>query len=122
MPILEVEFIGAVSREIRSGLAQRIADAAAAAFDSAPQGTWVKLRFLDEKSYAENSAVRPSTAQPVFVSVTQSSLPAEPERSEQASVLSNAIADLSDRPVENVHILFEPPAAGRIFFGGRLRS
>ena len=31
-----------------------------------------------------------------------------------------AIAEACSRPVEDVHILFEPPAAGRIAFGGKL--
>ena len=48
VPILDVQFVGPVADDIRPGLAQRVAEATGRALDSRPQGTWVKLRFLDE--------------------------------------------------------------------------
>ena len=122
MPILGVEFVGLVSRSIRTGLARRIADAAAEVFDSRSQGTWVKLRFLDEDSYSENHDGPPLGSQPTFVSVLQESRPPESELSNQASRLSIAIANASQRPIENIHIAFEPSASGRVSFGGKLRT
>lgn len=55
MPILDVQLIGAVPRDLRAGLAQRIADAAAEVLRSRPQGTWVKLHFIATDAYAENA-------------------------------------------------------------------
>ena len=120
MPILEVELVGAVPEEVRSGLAQRIADAAAQALDSRPQGTWVKLRFLDENSYAENAGGPPQEAWPVLVSILQAEPPTGTERANQASRLTAAIAKACSRSPDKVHIVFEPAAAGRISFGGTL--
>jgi phenylpyruvate tautomerase PptA (4-oxalocrotonate tautomerase family) len=37
-----------------------------------------------------------------------------------AAELSEALSTILDRPKENIHILFEPPGAGRIAFGGEL--
>ena len=122
MPILDVELVGPVPERVRSGLARRIADGAGEALGSRPQGTWVKLRFLPVEAYAENAGGPPAGAQPVLVSVLQAEPPRGDELSEQASRLTAAIAEACSRPHENVHIVFEPPAAGRISFGGRLRS
>ena len=35
--------------------------------------------------------------------------------------LTGAIAAACGRPEENVHLVYEPPAKGRIAFGGELR-
>ena len=121
MPILDVELVGPVPERVRSGLTRRIADAAGKALGSRPQGTWVKLRFLPAEADSENAG-GPEGAQPVLVSVLQAEPPRGDELSEQASRLTAAIAEACSRPHEKVHIVFEPPAAGRIAFGGRLRS
>lgn len=122
MPILDVEFVGPVPDEVRSGLAQRIAEASGKALDSRPQGTWVKLRFLNKKDYGENAGGPPEGAWPVLVSVLQAEVPQRSQLSEQALRLATAIAEICGRPIENVHILFEPPATGRIAFGGKLQT
>lgn len=122
MPILDVEVVGPVPDDVRSGLAQRIAEASGKVLDSRPQSTWVKLRFLDEKDYAENAGGPPEGVWPVLVSVLQAELTQRSQLSEQASRLAVAIAEACGRPIENVHIIFEPPAAGRIAFGGKLRA
>ena len=122
MPILDVELIGPVSEAVRRGLAARIADAAAAVLGSPPQGTWVKLRFLDADAYAENAGGPPPEVRPVFVRVLQAEVPQGPELAELTSRLTTAVAAACDRGAENVHVLHELPAAGRIAFGGRLRE
>jgi phenylpyruvate tautomerase PptA (4-oxalocrotonate tautomerase family) len=122
MPILHVEVVGPLADDVARGLAQRIADAAGRALDSRPQGTWVKLHLLDEQAYAENAGGPPRGAQPVIVSVLQADLPPQSTLAQQASRLTEAIAGACRRPAENVHVIFEPPAAGRIAFGGKLRT
>ena len=54
--------------------------------------------------------------QPVLVSVLQSELPEGSQLAELASRLVATIMEACSRPVEDVHILLEPPAAGRIAF------
>lgn len=121
MPILDVEIVGSIPGEVAEGLAERIAEGAAEALESRPQGTWVKLYFLGEGAYAENAGGPPEGAEPVFVSVLRADVPGDNQLAEQVSRLTQAIGEACGRPVDNVHIIFEPPAAGRIAFGGKLR-
>lgn len=114
MPILDVEIVSDATLE--PGLAGRIAEAAAAVLASPPGTLWVKLRRLDVALYAENAAVAP---QPVFVSVLKRGAPADDGAGEHAR-LANALARVIDVPVGHLHITYEPPAAGRQSFGGRL--
>jgi phenylpyruvate tautomerase PptA (4-oxalocrotonate tautomerase family) len=120
MPILNVELVGEVPDSVRRGLARRIADAAGEVLGSRPQGTWVTLRFLGQDAYAENAGGPPPGARPVLVSVVQAEPPSGGALAVQASRLVEAIALACSRPLANVHILFQPAAAGRIAFGGRL--
>ena len=121
MPILDVELIGPVPQRIRDGLASRIADAAGEVFESRPQGTWVKLRFVEASDYAENAGGPPDAAEPVIVSVLEAAPPTGNALAEHAGRLTRAIADACGRSAESVHLIFEPAATGRISFGGRLR-
>ncbi len=120
MPIVDVEIVGAPEARLRDGLARRIADAAGEVLRSRPGGTWVRLRYLDAAHYAENGGA-PEGVRPVLVSVLQAVVPDGDALSEQAARLASAVAEACGRPVENVHVVFEPPAAGRIAFGGKLR-
>ena len=122
MPILDVELVGPVPEEVRDGLAARLADAAGAALDSPPQSCWVKLRFLDPADYAENAGGPPARVCPVLVSVLLAEWPPEDAIADLLARLTRAVADACRRPVENVHVLLEPPAAGRIAFGGQRRE
>jgi len=121
MPILDVELVGPVSDAIRSGLALRIADAAGRVFGSPTGSTWVKLRVLPAADYAENGGL-PEGVLPVFVSVLRRELPQRDEMAREAALLCTAVAQACGRAPESVHVLYEPAAAGRIAFGGRLRE
>jgi phenylpyruvate tautomerase PptA (4-oxalocrotonate tautomerase family) len=116
MPILEVEIIGGIAAPLRHGLAQRLADAAAQVFETAPQQTWIKLRYLDAQDYAE----RAPEPLPVFVRVLLRSSFEVAERRRYARELARSFAELCARPAARVHILFDEPAQGRIAFGGEL--
>ncbi|MGZ3697276.1 MAG: tautomerase family protein [Bdellovibrionota bacterium] len=116
MPILDVEIVGASDAE---GLARRLADAAGIVLGSAAGGTWVKLRFLPRENYAENGDL-PARVQPVFVSVLLGRCFEGEVQSRLALKLAEEFSKILDRPRENIHLLFEPSAAGRIAFGGKL--
>ncbi len=122
MPILEVEIVGPLDDAIEDGLAARLADAAAAVLDpDRPQGTWVRLRRLDLDGYAENVGGPLAGTLPVFVSVLQAAPPGGDALGREARALTEAVAGACGRSAEHVHLLYEPPAAGRIAFGGELR-
>ena len=120
MPILEVEIILRPGELLTAGLSSQIADQAAAALAAPPGRTWVKLRTLLPDQYAEDGANTPTSIYPVFVSVLKADPPPPDELAAEVTRLTEAIANTCDRPSENVHILYEPPARGRIAFGGRL--
>ncbi len=122
MPILDVEIVGPLDEAVEDGLAARLADAAAAVIDpDRPQGTWVRLRRLTLDGYAENAGGPPDGTLPVFVSVLEAAPPQSDALEREARALTEAVATACGRPAEHVHLLYEPPAAGRIAFGGELR-
>lgn len=121
MPILDVTVIGALDASVREGAAQRVADAGGEALGAPLGETWARVRELDPDAYAESGGAA-SGARPVFVSVTRYELPPMRERAERGAALAKAVASAIARPSENVHVIFEPAAAGRIAFGGELEA
>lgn len=119
MPLLEVEIVGVPAATTNPPLARRIADTAGAVLGSAPQGTWVRLHYLPPEQYAENGGL--TEALPVFVSLTLAQPATGAALAAQLRELAQAIGDACGRGAESVHIRVEPPAAGRIAFGGKLR-
>lgn len=105
--------------QLPPGLSVRLADAYGKVFGSPPGRTWVRLRALPQKQYAENGGTA-SGILPVFVSVLKSEVPAREELPREARALAEAIGKVCQRPTENVHILYLPDGKGRIAFGGDL--
>lgn len=120
MPILNVEIVVPDGNMAPPELSGAIADAAARVFQSPPGHTWVCLSVLSRERYAENGGGPEPEVFPVFVRVLRSAVPSEPDLRREAAALAAAVARACVRPVENVHVLYEAPAAGRIAFGGRL--
>jgi phenylpyruvate tautomerase PptA (4-oxalocrotonate tautomerase family) len=120
MPILDVEII--TSDSLDPGLAPRIADMAAHVFGGPPATTWVRLRSFPPQHYAENATATPAGWHSVFVTVLKAQRPTGPALAAEVRALTEGIARLCGRPVENVHILYEPDAQGRIAFGGSLKT
>lgn len=123
MPIVDVELVVA-EREpaLRAGLAREIADSLGALFASGPGRTWVRLRTLPRADYAENGGELPAEVQPVFVTLLRAVLPERADLRREVRGIAERVAAIVGRPVENVHVLVLPPAAGRIAFGGVLRE
>lgn len=120
MPILELEIVADDS--LPDGLTSRIADAAGCVFNASAGTTWVRLRTLRKSQYAENGSGTQSDFSPVFVSVLMYEWPPAEQMKIETAELAAEIAELCDKPVENVHILYIPEAKGRIAFGGKLLS
>lgn len=119
MPILEIEIVLQPGESLPSSLAQKIADHAAAVFGSPPGNTWVRLRAIPEAQYAENGSIPPGVF-PVFVTILKAVLPEPHVLQQELDQLTRTLAEACARPKENVHILYLPPGAGRVAFGGRL--
>lgn len=118
MPILSVEIVGNRS-DYAADLSQQLAEAAGVVLRSRPQGTWVRLSFVADDLYAENGGATPGIV-PVIVTLLQSMVPSGDELQRQVRELTRAIAEVIDVPSENVHLIFEPSARGRVSFGGQL--
>jgi phenylpyruvate tautomerase PptA (4-oxalocrotonate tautomerase family) len=118
VPILDVEVVGPLARSAKKRLAERLAEACGDLLDL-PQGrTWVRLRFLPLDQYGEHGGV-PKNVKPVFVTVLRASPPTGRSLTREMQALGAAVAKVCGRPPENVHVLYEPPGAGRVAFGGR---
>jgi len=117
MPIIDVEIVGVMSSNPE--VAQHLADALGDALGSHPRGTWVRVRHLDGGAYAENAGAEAGVA-PIFVSVQQADVPEGSALDTLARQLCVAVADVCQRPPEQVHVVFEPALRGRIAFGGHL--
>ncbi len=118
MPILDIEVVELSTDP--AAASQSLADRAGRVFDSSAGRTWVKLRNLASTHYAENET--PDAPNPVFVRVLEARPPEEAELEDLIESLTAAVADVLDRPKKHIHILVEPPALGRISFGGKLRK
>ena len=122
MPILEVELVEDPTLAPSEDLARRLADAAGAVFGSDPGTTWVKLVLIPVGRYAENGADLGAAVGPVFVNVLKWKPPVGPDLEREVAALSAAVAEACGRPLDRVHVVYQPPGAGRVAFGGRLPS
>ena len=117
MPILDIEIVSDRRESIRANVTQALADEMGKAFGAAPGKVWVRVRTLPQEQYAENGG---GAKMPVFVTVTASAPPEKDELRDRIAQITDAIARLTHRPRENVHVEFMPAARGRIAFGGKL--
>ena len=118
MPILDVEIVTREGEVLRPSLAREIASAAAAAIGSSAGSTWVRLHELPAHAYAEDGET--GDVAPVFVSVLKARVPSDDDLVREVERLTAAVAGACERPRDSVHVLYEPPAHGRIAFGGKL--
>lgn len=105
-----------------AGLAARLAETAGQIIDGAPGSTWVRLRTLSPQLYAENGSPQPAGWRAVFVRVLKAQCPTGAALESEVLALTDGVARVCGRPPENVHIIYEPDARGRIAFGGHLRT
>jgi phenylpyruvate tautomerase PptA (4-oxalocrotonate tautomerase family) len=114
MPIVDITLIGEIrlAETASAGLAQAIGQALGAAEGS----VWVTLTRRPTADYAENGP--PPEPPPVFVRVLAGG-DDRSTRAAQAQAIAGAVAAKLSRPIEHVHVIFEPDAAGRVYFGGR---
>jgi phenylpyruvate tautomerase PptA (4-oxalocrotonate tautomerase family) len=122
MPIVDVEIVVGPGEQLPGELAAALADAIGRVLNAPAESVWVKLRTLADACYAENSTAEPLGRRAVFVRMLQARRPTGHDLEQQARELVTRIAEVCGRQLENVHILFEPDAMGRIAFGGELRK
>jgi phenylpyruvate tautomerase PptA (4-oxalocrotonate tautomerase family) len=125
MPIVTLETLsdGLFSSEDAlptSDQLQSLADALGALFGSQPSGTWVRARQQQRAYYAENMIEISRDMRPVIVEILKSELGTEKERAIEAAAVCALVAQTLGRSTENVHVIYQPEARGRVAFGGKL--
>lgn len=116
MPIVSVDIVTA--EPLAPTLVGDLANALAEVFGGPPSRTWVRLQAVEH--YAEGDNGPPDGIRPVFASILMADPPHGTDRADLAGEITTVVAETCERPKENVHVLFEAPAAGRIAFGGGL--
>lgn len=120
MPILDIEIVSKPDETVGQNLAHELAHRAGEVFASPAGSTWVKVRVIAGEHYAENSSDPLEPVYPVFVSILKASLPSPDAMQMEVALLTPVIAQVCNRPEENVHIIYLPEGAGRVAFGGRM--
>jgi phenylpyruvate tautomerase PptA (4-oxalocrotonate tautomerase family) len=120
VPIIDVEIIIASGESPEINLAAKLADGIGEVLGLPPGSTWVKLRAILSNNYAENGAEVAPDAYPVFVTILKRQLPPPEIIQDEVTKLTNAIAEICHRQLENVHVIYEPEGKGRIAFGGKI--
>lgn len=121
MPIVDVEIVRRPGEALNQEMAAELADELSEIFQSPRGGTWVKVRGLPVDHYAENGG-RPAEVYPIFISVLKAKFPETDEIEMEVARITGAVAQLCGRPSENVHVIYQPEARGRVAFGGKIVS
>ena len=116
MPIFHVELRS--EGEPPPGLARTLANAFGPLFESPPGHVWVRVSSCPPERYAENG--EGEVPDWVFVRVILRALPPEDALAARVREITRIVAEASARSPDDVHVYFDPPAAGRIAFGGEL--
>lgn len=120
MPVLDIEIVIGTEEQLPIDLAQRIAHRAGEIFNTPAGHTWVMVHRMERGLYAENDVALDEGVKPVLVRVLKARMPPEEQLLDEVQLLTLALAQLLNRPFENIHIIYEPEARGRVAFGGRL--
>jgi phenylpyruvate tautomerase PptA (4-oxalocrotonate tautomerase family) len=117
MPIVDIEIVVNDGEAMRTTFANEAAEAIGEVLATPPGRTWVRVRTLPRLQYAENGGTS-GGVRPVFVNVLRSQCPAGAQWLDEVRRLTDVVAGLVGRTPENVYVLYQPDARGRIAFGG----
>lgn len=115
MPIVDIHWAGAPPASA-DDMAAALADAIGDALQQPPGRVWVRLHLIH---HAENGGPL-AGAQPVFVTLMHAHPPTGDALRAEVMAVTEAVAQVSGRPRERVHLEYAAPGAGRMAFGGRL--
>lgn len=121
MPIITIQLV--VPRkdlELSPQVVQDLADGLGGLFDCSPGSLWLRVSYLSRDQYAENQTALSDRLQPSFIEVQLADEPTEEMRSQLAQQVALLASSITERALENTHVIFAPAARGRIAFGGRL--
>ncbi|MBL8519805.1 MAG: hypothetical protein JNK75_03955 [Betaproteobacteria bacterium] len=120
MPIVDVDLVETEGQARPAGLARALADRLGA-FWGMPSGrVWVRLSFRAADAYAENGIDAAATPAPVFATILHAHLPDADGLAREAGNLARTISEVVGCHADRVHVVYAPPGAGRVAFGGAL--
>ena len=113
MPTVDIEVVThtsetAVSKEQLQSLVDELGDL----FGSEPGGTWVRLRSLDRRDYAENRTPIDGSVRPTFVSVLRDEWPDAVELRREMAGIAEVVARSSTGPGETYTCCIPPAPRG----------
>lgn len=121
MPIVDIEMVCKSEADFNAVSARTLADAVGHALNSEAGRTWVRMRYLDHRAYAENETEATHAADlPVFVTILKAHPPAIEALSEEILKITEVVAACVGCSPQRVHVQYAPAAAGRQAFGGKL--
>ena len=118
MPFVSVEVVGELDSQSDT-VAQELADACSPSFPPDHREVWVRVRYVSEREWAV-SGRRASRPYPVFVYVVREQNPTGEDLQRELVGLTEAVARVTERPMEAVAVEYEASASGRLAFGGQL--
>ena len=122
MPLVKVELIiRNESEKLEATTVPRLAAALGRCLQSPPGETWLRLYYLSSAQYAENDEALPESVRPTFVEVLKHRTPAPEVLAQEAQQLASTVAEVLERPRENVHIVYAADGVDRVAFGGQLQ-
>jgi len=121
MPIVTIQLVQEEASDISAHIVQSLADRLGRIFGTTAGETWVRVTHLARSQYAENDVTVGLNVQSTFVEVLKENLPDEESMATEAKRIAVIVSGKLSRPLDNTHVLYLPPAAGRIAFGGELR-
>lgn len=118
MPIVRVEIIGSPVPRTEK-LAPTLAQECSPAFPPNHREVWLQVQLVPGPNWAVSTPSKPGPG-PVFVHVVREVNPRGAQLNREIEGLTAAVARVTGRPREQVYVLYEPSARGRMAFGGRL--
>ena len=119
MPLVDVEIVLKPQEAMPEAIASELADRLGQLFGSPRNGTWVKVRGIDEVYYAENGGKK-AGVYPVFVTILKARLPDGEAMQTEVDAVIAAVGEICRRPPSLVHVIYQPEGNGRVAFGGRI--
>lgn len=101
-------------------LAQSLADAGSPAFPPEQREVWLQVRYTPHRDWAVSRGSSSGRPSPILVHVLREVNPQGRDLKQEIRGITAAVARVTGRPEENVHVTFEPSARGRVAFGGKL--
>jgi phenylpyruvate tautomerase PptA (4-oxalocrotonate tautomerase family) len=123
MPIIEFQIIGNLEISDKKDFRKELINGLANIFGSENKSVWCKFNFIPVENYIENdnSGLSIPLPLPIFLKILNYQNKSIEECKKEAIIISEFVSKVCNRPKENIHILYEPSAKGRIAFGGILK-